>query len=137
MTDNPHEDSLTKDTLATIQRFNEAFNRHDVDGVMAAMTEDVCSKIQTHRPMASAITVKSPFAASGSVSLILHPMLLLKPKICSQVETVVSFAGSIDGLSRMGSRDTFAGSMFFGCEMAKCRETGVRQGLGDAHLPQT
>jgi len=40
MTDNTHEDSLTKDTLATIQRFNEAFNRHDVDGVMAAMTED-------------------------------------------------------------------------------------------------
>ncbi len=29
------------DTLATIERFNEAFNRHDVDAVMALMTEDV------------------------------------------------------------------------------------------------
>jgi ketosteroid isomerase-like protein len=29
------------DTLETIERFNEAFNRHDVDAVMALMTEDV------------------------------------------------------------------------------------------------
>lgn len=27
-------------TLAAIERFNEAFNRHDVDAVMAAMTDD-------------------------------------------------------------------------------------------------
>ena len=29
-----------EDTLATVQRFNDAFNRHDVDAVMAAMTFD-------------------------------------------------------------------------------------------------
>ena len=29
-----------EDTLAAVQRFNDAFNRHDVDAVMAAMTED-------------------------------------------------------------------------------------------------
>ena len=27
-------------TIAAIERFNEAFSRHDVDGVMAAMTDD-------------------------------------------------------------------------------------------------
>jgi len=27
-------------TLESVRRFNEAFNRHDVDGVMAAMTDD-------------------------------------------------------------------------------------------------
>jgi len=27
-------------TLESIKRFNEAFNRHDIDGVMAAMTDD-------------------------------------------------------------------------------------------------
>jgi ketosteroid isomerase-like protein len=27
-------------TLGVVTRFNEAFNRHDVDGVMAAMTDD-------------------------------------------------------------------------------------------------
>lgn len=32
---------VTADTLAAIDRFNDAFNRHDVDAVMALMTEDV------------------------------------------------------------------------------------------------
>jgi ketosteroid isomerase-like protein len=31
---------MTEQTLATIHRFNEAFNRHDVDAVMGLMTED-------------------------------------------------------------------------------------------------
>lgn len=31
----------TEETLATIDKFNEAFNRHDVDAVMALMTDDV------------------------------------------------------------------------------------------------
>lgn len=32
--------SATEQTSATIERFNEAFNRHDVDAVMELMTED-------------------------------------------------------------------------------------------------
>ncbi len=28
------------DTVATVERFNAAFNRHDVDAIMAAMTDD-------------------------------------------------------------------------------------------------
>jgi ketosteroid isomerase-like protein len=28
------------DTIAAVERFNEAFNAHDVDAVMAAMTDD-------------------------------------------------------------------------------------------------
>jgi ketosteroid isomerase-like protein len=34
-------DPVTAKTLATIERFNEAFNRHDVDAIMALMTDDV------------------------------------------------------------------------------------------------
>ncbi len=34
-------DAVSSATLATIDRFNEAFNRHDVDTVMALMTEDI------------------------------------------------------------------------------------------------
>jgi ketosteroid isomerase-like protein len=34
-------DVVTTETLATIDRFNEAFNRHDVDAIMALMSEDV------------------------------------------------------------------------------------------------
>lgn len=33
--------SSTEETLSVIDRFNEAFNRHDVDAVMALMTDDV------------------------------------------------------------------------------------------------
>jgi len=33
-------DGQTKATLEAIDRFNQAFGRHDVDGVMRAMTED-------------------------------------------------------------------------------------------------
>ena len=34
-------DNATEATLTTIERFNAAFNRHDVDAIMALMTEDV------------------------------------------------------------------------------------------------
>ncbi len=33
-------DTTTAATLQTIDRFNEAFNRHDVDAIMALMTDD-------------------------------------------------------------------------------------------------
>lgn len=33
-------DELSVATRAAIERFNDAFSRHDVDGVMAAMTDD-------------------------------------------------------------------------------------------------
>lgn len=32
--------SAAADTIAAVTRFNEAFSRHDVDAVMAAMTDD-------------------------------------------------------------------------------------------------
>jgi ketosteroid isomerase-like protein len=34
------QDKATQATLEAVDRFNEAFNRHDVDAVMALMTED-------------------------------------------------------------------------------------------------
>jgi ketosteroid isomerase-like protein len=36
-----HWDAVTTATLATVQRFNDATNRHDVDAMMALMTDDV------------------------------------------------------------------------------------------------
>jgi ketosteroid isomerase-like protein len=36
----PGADDRTKETFEAIGRFNEAFGRHDVDGVMRAMTDD-------------------------------------------------------------------------------------------------
>ena len=36
----PGPDAQTAATLATVERFNEAFNRHDVPAIMALMTGD-------------------------------------------------------------------------------------------------
>jgi ketosteroid isomerase-like protein len=40
MQQNNQEYPLKAATLEAVERFNDAFNRHDVDGVMAAMTDD-------------------------------------------------------------------------------------------------
>jgi ketosteroid isomerase-like protein len=40
MADSGVREAETEATLAAVRRFNEAFARHDVDGVMAAMGED-------------------------------------------------------------------------------------------------
>ena len=47
----PHvqEDKQTAATIAAIQRFNDAFNRHDVPAIMAAMTDD-CLFENTYPP---------------------------------------------------------------------------------------
>ncbi|HEX7118257.1 MAG TPA: nuclear transport factor 2 family protein [Longimicrobiales bacterium] len=34
------QDPVTEATIAAVDRFNEAFNAHDVDAIMEAMTED-------------------------------------------------------------------------------------------------
>ena len=43
-------DTATAETLATIDRFNDAFNRHDVDAVMSLMTDDVIFENTTPPP---------------------------------------------------------------------------------------
>lgn len=43
-------DTVTADTRATIDRFNDAFNRHDVDAVMALMTDDVVFENTSPQP---------------------------------------------------------------------------------------
>jgi ketosteroid isomerase-like protein len=35
-----YEEAATVETIEAVRHFNEAFNRHDVEAVMAAMTED-------------------------------------------------------------------------------------------------
>ncbi len=47
--ENDYTDRNTFHTLAAVERFNEAFNRHDVDGVMNAMTND-CIFENTYPP---------------------------------------------------------------------------------------
>ena len=61
-------DQLSAITLAAIERFNTAFNAHDVDGVMAAMTDDCLFENTGPAPMGSATRAPSPCARCGSSS---------------------------------------------------------------------
>lgn len=49
MLDQAQEAKITEETLEALQRFNDAFARHDVDAVMAAMTAD-CIFENTYPP---------------------------------------------------------------------------------------
>lgn len=44
------QDDVTTQTLAIIDRFNEAFNRHDVPAIMALMTDDVVFENTSRSP---------------------------------------------------------------------------------------
>ena len=50
MLDLTQETQPMDETLAAIQRFNDAFARHDVDAIMAAMTEDCVFENTSPRP---------------------------------------------------------------------------------------
>ena len=49
MQENKQENAISAATLEAVERFNNAFNRHDVDAVMAAMTDD-CVFENTYPP---------------------------------------------------------------------------------------
>lgn len=55
--------STSEQTLATIARFNEAFNAHDVDTVMALMTEDVIFENTSPSPDGERFTGQSAVRA--------------------------------------------------------------------------
>jgi len=46
MTKSGTNDLQTQETIETVLRFNEAFNRHDVDAIMALMQRIVSSRIR-------------------------------------------------------------------------------------------
>ena len=48
----------SSDPVAVVERFNEAFNRHDVDGIMAAMTDDCV--FENTRPVPDGDRIEGP-----------------------------------------------------------------------------
>ena len=63
--------STTEATMAAIERFNDAFNQHDVDGLTRLMTDDVEARIQTDGEVAgpgrnAAFCDRTPACGLGS-----------------------------------------------------------------------
>nr|WP_206202060.1 nuclear transport factor 2 family protein [Thermus caldilimi] len=96
------EETLTKITLEAVRRFNEAINRHDVDAVMAAMTED-CVFENTYPPrMAHVMRARRPSDLCGSDSLWPTQMRTLRLKRCLLLLIAVLFDGFTERRKKEG-----------------------------------
>ena len=92
MTASMSGDPETRSTLEAVRRFNEAFDRHDADGVMAAMTED-CVFENTSRPE-SGLYQRSYFSGAliASSSSVLSSFLLFRDQLPTHFLKVSRFA---------------------------------------------
>lgn len=62
------QETLARSTLEVIRHFNDAFNRHDVEAIMAAMTEDCVFENTVPPRMVNAIPGRRPFGPIGTAS---------------------------------------------------------------------
>ena len=59
-----HAEPTTEATLATVERFNQAFNTHDVDAIMALMTDDCVFENTTPPPDGERVVGQAAVRAS-------------------------------------------------------------------------
>ena len=100
-------ESQTASTIAVVEAFvveafNEAFNRHDVDAIMNAMTDDSVFEDTDRFRTVRVSRVKWRCEPFGSGFSVLHPRRISKPKIYSPMVTVASGVGYIPGWMAMG-----------------------------------
>ena len=109
-------------TLEVVRRFNEAFNRHDVDAVMAAMTDDRVFENTNPAPDGKRYHGQTEVRAFWEASFRVLPTRCLKPKRCLQPEIAVWSDGSI-GKRETANRGTCAASISFACATAKWQKS--------------
>ena len=90
-------ESQTAATLAVVEAFNEAFNRHDVAAIMRAMTDDCVFEGPGQLPTASASRGKRRCALYGKGCSVRHPRPISRPKTYSLTETGALDVGSTPG----------------------------------------
>ena len=107
-------DAKTAETLDTIERFNEAFNRHDVDAVMALMTDDVVFENTSPPPDGERFAGQAAVRAFWEQFFASSPRAHFRPRISSPTATAVWFAGVT-----IGATATSAASICSGSGMAR------------------
>mgnify|MGYP003930967615 CR=1 FL=1 len=110
----PVQDPQTEATRNTVTRFNEAFNRHDVDAVMALMTDDCLFDSTRPPPDGERLMGQGRFASSGKSFSSARPTPASRRKKWSPRETGAWCAGLITG-SETASRGVSAASICFAC----------------------
>jgi ketosteroid isomerase-like protein len=105
-------------TLASVKRFNEACNRHDVDAVMAAMTDDCIFENTNPAPDGKRYQGQAEVRAFWERFLQNSPDALFEAEESLQSKIAVSSAGSIER-RETASRGTCAASISFARAKAK------------------
>lgn len=82
---NSGDDMITKETLETVNKFNEAFNNHDVDKIMSLMTEDCI--FENTRPSPDG----ERFEGQASVRKVWEEMFIRSPKAKFDTEEIFAF----------------------------------------------
>ena len=101
-------DTATAETLATIERFNEAFNRHDVDAVMALMTDDVVFENTSPPPDGERHEGQAPVRAFWETFFAGSPQAHLRPRTRSPPATAARSAGATRGVMAPSAASTFS-----------------------------
>ena len=113
-------DGLAASTVDTIQRFNEATNRHDVREMMALMTDDVVFENTIPPPDGERREGRRPFGRHGRSCSTQLPARPSRRKSCSRRGTAVSSAGDTAGQrTSPGYRATSAAWTSIACAAAK------------------
>lgn len=76
---------ITKETLETVNKFNEAFNNHDVDRIMSLMTEDCI--FENTRPSPDG----ERFEGQTAVRKVWEEMFKRSPKVKFDTEEIFAF----------------------------------------------
>ncbi len=104
MKKNYKEESKSLSTMEVVLRFNQAFDRHDVDAVMAAMTDDCV--FENTSPAPDGARVRKPSEVSGKGFFGTLPMPCLRLRRCLPLMTVVWYGG-FAGRKKTANRGTF------------------------------
>jgi hypothetical protein len=93
----PRQEQTVTETLRAVERFNDALNRHEVDGVMAMMTEDRVFENTTPAPDDTRLEEHAAVRACCSSSSLPHRTRTSRPKNPSRQQTDGWCAGRIVG----------------------------------------
>ena len=108
-----HVIASTEETLSVIDRFNDAFNRHDVEGVMRLMTDDVVFENTSPQPDGTRYEGQQSvrafwtefFASSPEARFDAEDIFAAGDRCC--VRWVYHWGGSGDGAGHVRGVDVF------------------------------
>ncbi|SUZ67800.1 uncharacterized protein METZ01_LOCUS20654 [marine metagenome] len=101
-------DLTAPDIIVIVLRYNDAFNKGNVDGVMTAMTDDCVVDKSMLPPEGAGSRVRPRYGRSGTIFPGLRPISSSTPKTCSPATTGGWCIGLSSGWARTSSQGASA-----------------------------